>query len=65
MQCFFQSILQMTPLLEAGLRMSHVAVHGRPEMLNAVVATALAASTFNPRLDVWEPVIEPWEAMLR
>lgn len=55
----------MTPLLEAGLRTSQVTVHGRPEMLNAVVATAVAAATFNPGLDVWEPVIEPWEAMVR
>lgn len=55
----------MTPLLEAGFRTSQVAAHGRPELLNAVVATAVAAATFNPGLEVWEPVIEPWEAMLR
>ena len=43
----------------------NLAAHGRPEALNVVVVSSVAASTFNPQLEAWEPLIEPFDGIFK
>ncbi|XP_024542530.1 uncharacterized protein LOC9648284 isoform X1 [Selaginella moellendorffii] len=54
-----------TPLVNATLTGVNLAAHGRPDALNAVALTSIAASTFNASLDAWEPLIEPFDGILK
>eukprot|EP00850_Spirogloea_muscicola_P018627 SM000173S02996 [mRNA] locus=s173:28246:52241:- [translate_table: standard] len=54
-----------TPVVDLTVTALNVAAHGRPEALNAVAVTSLAASTFNTQLDTWEPLLEPFEGIFK
>eukprot|EP00850_Spirogloea_muscicola_P005223 SM000023S07679 [mRNA] locus=s23:814661:836470:+ [translate_table: standard] len=54
-----------TPVVDSTVMALNVAADGRPEALNAVAVTSLAASTFNTQLDTWEPLLEPFEGIFK
>lgn len=55
----------VTPLVDNTLTNINLAAHGRPEALNVVVVSSVAASTFNPQLEAWEPLIEPFDGIFK
>lgn len=57
--------LQMTPLFDATITNIKLATHGRLEELNAVLISSFAASTFNIHLESWEPLVEPFDGILK
>ena len=42
-----------------------LATHGSFEAMNAVLISSIAASTFNPQLEAWEPLIEPFDGIFK
>lgn len=57
--------VQMNPLADVSISGTNLLAHGRPELMNAVMITSMAASTFNSQLDAWEPAVEPWEGLVK
>ncbi|KAJ7520829.1 hypothetical protein O6H91_19G024200 [Diphasiastrum complanatum] len=55
----------MIPLLDTTVTDINLAAHGRPEALNVVAVCSMAASTFNTQLEAWEPLIEPFEGIVK
>lgn len=55
----------VTPLFDATITNVKLATHGRPEAINAVLISSIAASTFNTQLEAWEPLIEPFEGIFK
>lgn len=55
----------MTPLVDATVTNMNLATHGRLEAMNAVLICSIAASTFNRQIEAWEPLIEPFDAILK
>lgn len=55
----------MTPVFDLSITGIHLNLHGRPEDLKAVILTSVAASTFNPHLGVWEPLLEPFDGIFK
>lgn len=55
----------VTPLVDSTLTNINLAAHGRPEALNVVVVSSVATSTFNPQLEAWEPLIEPFDGIFK
>lgn len=62
-QCIY--VLQVTPLFDATITNIKLATHGRPEAMNAVLISSMAASTFNTQLEAWEPLIEPFDGIFK
>jgi vacuolar protein sorting-associated protein 13A/C len=60
-----RTLLQMNPLADISISGTNLLAHGRLELMNAVMITSMAASTFNSQLDAWEPVVEPWEGLVK
>ncbi|XP_073302377.1 uncharacterized protein [Primulina huaijiensis] len=70
LRCFSLTVLDslggmMTPLFDATITNIKLATHGRLEALNAVLISSFAASTFNIHLESWEPLIEPFDGILK
>ncbi|KAD5802908.1 hypothetical protein E3N88_14268 [Mikania micrantha] len=55
----------MTPFFDVSITNIKLATHGGINSLNAVVMSVIAASTFNTLLDSWEPLVEPFDAILK
>lgn len=55
----------MAPLLNWSISGIQVGLHGRIEAFSTVVNFSLAATTYNSRFDVWEPLIETSDALVR
>lgn len=55
----------MTPVVNATITNVKVATHGRMDAMNAVLVSSIAASTFNPQLEAWEPLIEPFDGIFK
>eukprot|EP01018_Ginkgo_biloba_P025446 Gb_15429 [translate_table: standard] len=55
----------MTPIVDNTITNINLAAHGRAEALNVVVVSSVAASTFNPQLEAWEPLIEPFDGIFK
>ncbi|XP_059076567.1 uncharacterized protein LOC131042467 isoform X2 [Cryptomeria japonica] len=55
----------MTPLVDSTMTNISLAAHGRLEALNVVLVSSVAASSFNPQLEVWEPLIEPFDGIFK
>ena len=55
----------MTPLFDTTVTNIKLATHGRPEAMNAVLVASVAASTFNPQLEAWEPLLEPFDGIFK
>lgn len=55
----------MTPLVDATFTNIKLATHGRPEAMNAVLISSMAASTFNTHLEAWEPLVEPFDGIFK
>ncbi|CAM6102066.1 unnamed protein product [Calypogeia fissa] len=55
----------MTPIVDVTVTNINLAAHGRAEAFSIVVITAIAASTFNVRLEAWEPLIEPFDGIIK
>ncbi|PTQ34792.1 hypothetical protein MARPO_0076s0036 [Marchantia polymorpha] len=55
----------MTPVIDMTVTNINLAAHGRSEAFSVVVITAIAASTFNLRLEAWEPLIEPFDGIIK
>eukprot|EP00897_Mesotaenium_endlicherianum_P008373 jgi/Mesen1/7564/ME000392S06833 len=62
---FDDSSGMLTPLADLSVTGIQLAIHGSPETINAVVFTSVAASTYNPPLAVWEPLIEPFDGIFK
>ena len=56
---------QMTPLFDTTITNINLATHGRLESMNAVLISSVAASTFNPHLESWEPLLEPFDGIFK
>ena len=56
---------QMTPLFDTTVTNIKLSTHGRPEAMNAVLVASVAASTFNPQLEAWEPLLEPFDGIFK
>ncbi|KAL5700718.1 hypothetical protein ACHQM5_026131 [Ranunculus cassubicifolius] len=54
-----------TPLFDTTITNVNLATHGRLESMNAVLVSSMAASTFNPQLEAWEPLVEPFEGIFK
>lgn len=57
--------LQMTPLFDTTITNINLTTHGRLESMNAVLISSVAASTFNPQLEAWEPLLEPFDGIFK
>jgi vacuolar protein sorting-associated protein 13A/C len=55
----------MTPIVDVTVTNINLAAHGRAEAFSVVVLTSIAASTFNVRLEAWEPLIEPFDPIIK
>ncbi|KAL2613699.1 hypothetical protein R1flu_025391 [Riccia fluitans] len=55
----------MTPVMDMTVTGINLAANGRAESFNVVVVAAFAASTFNMRLEAWEPLIEPFDGVIK
>lgn len=55
----------MTPVVDMTVTNINLAAQGRSEAFSVVVITAIAASTFNVRLEAWEPLIEPFDGIIK
>ncbi|XP_052204938.1 uncharacterized protein LOC127809843 isoform X2 [Diospyros lotus] len=55
----------MTPLFDATITNIKLATHGRLEAMNAVLISSIAASTFNTKLEAWEPLVEPFDGIFK
>ncbi|KAF5202036.1 Vacuolar protein sorting-associated protein 13c [Thalictrum thalictroides] len=55
----------MTPLFDTTITNVNLATHGRLESMNAVLISSIAASTFNPQLEAWEPLVEPFDGIFK
>lgn len=55
----------MTPLFDTTITNINLATHGRLESMNAVLISSVAASTFNPQLESWEPLLEPFDGIFK
>ncbi|KAH9312827.1 hypothetical protein KI387_027862 [Taxus chinensis] len=55
----------MTPLVDSTMTNISLVAHGRLEALNVVLVSSVAASTFNPQLEAWEPLIEPFDGIFK
>lgn len=56
---------QMTPLFDTTITNIKLATHGRPEAMNAVLISSIAASSFNTQLEAWEPLVEPFDGIFK
>ncbi|KAG5388182.1 hypothetical protein IGI04_029723 [Brassica rapa subsp. trilocularis] len=70
LRCFSLTLLDglhgmMTPLFDTTVTNIKLATHGRPEAMNAVLVSSIAASTFNPQLEAWEPLLEPFDGIFK
>jgi vacuolar protein sorting-associated protein 13A/C len=70
LRCFSLTLLDglhgmMTPLFDTTVTNIKLATHGRPEAMNAVLISSIAASTFNPQLEAWEPLLEPFDGIFK
>ncbi|CAH9120434.1 unnamed protein product [Cuscuta epithymum] len=69
-RCFSITVLDslcgmMTPLFDVTITNLKLATHGRIEAMNAVLISSIAASTFNTRLEAWEPLVEPFDGIYK
>ncbi|GJP54206.1 hypothetical protein CLOM_g13301 [Closterium sp. NIES-68] len=55
----------MAPWADVTVEGIHLTLHGRPDALNAVVLTSVAASSFNSHLALWEPLLEPFDSIFK
>lgn len=55
----------MTPLFDTTITNIKLATHGRPEAMNAVLISSIAASSFNTQLEAWEPLVEPFDGIFK
>ncbi|KAI4370200.1 hypothetical protein MLD38_018571 [Melastoma candidum] len=55
----------MTPLFDTTVTNIKLATHGRLEAMNAVFVSSIAASTFNAKLEAWEPLVEPFDGIFK
>ncbi|XP_035834787.1 uncharacterized protein LOC110887015 isoform X3 [Helianthus annuus] len=55
----------MTPFFDVSITNIKLATHGGIDSMNAVVISSIAASTFNTLLDSWEPLVEPFDGLLK
>ncbi|KAK9053434.1 hypothetical protein SSX86_030068 [Deinandra increscens subsp. villosa] len=55
----------MTPFFDVSITNIKLATHGGMGSMNAVVMSSIAASTFNTLLDSWEPMVEPFDGILK
>ncbi|KAJ0228735.1 Vacuolar protein sorting-associated protein 13 [Hirschfeldia incana] len=70
LRCFSLTLLDglhgmMTPLFDTTVTNIKLATHGRPEAMNAVLVSSIAASTFNPQVEAWEPLLEPFDGIFK
>ncbi|PKI62680.1 hypothetical protein CRG98_016951 [Punica granatum] len=55
----------MTPLFDTTITNIKLATHGRPDAMNAVLISSIAASTFNTQQEAWEPLVEPFDGIFK
>ncbi|GAB4828173.1 hypothetical protein Ancab_035090 [Ancistrocladus abbreviatus] len=55
----------MTPLFDMTIANIKLATHGRLDAMNAVLISSMAASTFNAKLEAWEPLVEPFDGIFK
>ncbi|KAL8266737.1 hypothetical protein R6Q59_004081 [Mikania micrantha] len=55
----------MTPLFNVSLSSLGFSLHRKPNCLNSTVSFSLAARSYNDKLEAWEPLIEPVDAVVR
>ncbi|PON64877.1 Phosphatidylinositol-4, 5-bisphosphate phosphodiesterase gamma [Parasponia andersonii] len=70
LSCFSLTVLDslcgmMTPLFDATITNIKLATHGQLDAMNAVLISAIAASTFNTQLEAWEPLVEPFDGIFK
>ncbi|KAJ8767440.1 hypothetical protein K2173_017484 [Erythroxylum novogranatense] len=70
LRCFSITVLDsscgmMKPLFDLTVTNIKLATHGRPEAMNAVLISSIAASTFNTQLEAWEPLVEPFDGIFK
>ncbi|XP_020520361.1 uncharacterized protein LOC18430003 [Amborella trichopoda] len=70
LRCFSLTVLDglygmMTPLFDTTVSNLNLVTTGRLEAMNAVLISSIAASTFNSQLEVWEPLVEPFDGIFK
>ncbi|KAK1425949.1 hypothetical protein QVD17_14616 [Tagetes erecta] len=55
----------MTPFFDVSITNFKLATHGGIDDMHALVISSIAASTFNTLLDSWEPLVEPFDGILK
>ncbi|XP_024982723.1 uncharacterized protein LOC112519038 isoform X5 [Cynara cardunculus var. scolymus] len=70
LRCFSVTIIDslggmMTPFFDVTITNIKLATHGGMDSMNAVLISSIAASTFNTQLDSWEPLVEPFDGILK
>ncbi|XP_042516642.1 uncharacterized protein LOC122090931 isoform X2 [Macadamia integrifolia] len=70
LRCFSLTVVDslcgmMTPLFDTTITNINLATHGKPESMNAVLISSIAASTFNTQLEAWEPLVEPFDGIFK
>ena len=56
---------QMTPILNITLSGVNASAHGHSHSLQSSINFSFAAETYNTKCFAWEPVVEPFEAIVR
>lgn len=62
---FFPLLLQMVPLLNVSLSGVNASSHGRMDALSSTLNFSLTAMTYNGKCYAWEPLIEPFDGVVR
>ncbi|KAK2971030.1 hypothetical protein RJ640_025804 [Escallonia rubra] len=70
LRCFSLTVLDslggmMTPRFDATITNMKLATHGQADAMNAVVICSIAASSFNTKLEAWEPLVEPFDGIFK
>lgn len=55
----------MVPLFNISLSSIGFSLHGRPDYLKSTVSFSFAARSFNDKYEMWEPLVEPVDGVVR
>lgn len=63
--CLGLRVAQMLPFVNSTVESAHLSLQGRQEAYSMKVFASVAASSFNPQLGMWEPLLEPFHSIFK